>query len=173
MAHFFSLKKGTAKTSRAIAFLWQTLAVAALVVGASYIRWRWMASLNYDALWYAVPGDSGDPGYCGTILFTLNLWQVRDVKRRPPPRDIRQCLDLTTRRHRVRSKSICLSPPIPKTPNWSGCRFRMPNESLIPSWIIAFTFWMTASAPRCARRRTRSVNYLSRENNIGFKAGNL
>ncbi|MBX9330835.1 cellulose synthase, partial [Serratia marcescens] len=61
MAHFYfsSFEKRSPpaplKTSRAIAFLWQTLAVAALVVGANYIRWRWMASLNYDALWYAVP----------------------------------------------------------------------------------------------------------------------
>lgn len=64
------------------------------MVGANYIRWRWMASLNYDALWYAVPLVIAETtAYCGTILFTLNLWQVRDVKRRPPPRDIRQCLD--------------------------------------------------------------------------------
>ena len=100
MAHFYfsSFEKRSPpaplKTSRAIEFLWQILAVAALLVGANYIRWRWMASLNYDALWYAVPLVIAETlAYCGTILFTINLWQVRDVKRRPPPRDIRQCLD--------------------------------------------------------------------------------
>ena len=38
-----------------IQVLWQCLAVAALILGANYIRWRWMSSLNYDALWYAIP----------------------------------------------------------------------------------------------------------------------
>ena len=42
-------------TPRWVRMIWQVLAVAALVLGANYIYWRWTASLNTDALWYAIP----------------------------------------------------------------------------------------------------------------------
>ena len=38
-----------------VRMIWQVFAVAALVLGANYIYWRWTASLNTDALWYAIP----------------------------------------------------------------------------------------------------------------------
>lgn len=34
-----------------VRMIWQVFAVAALVLGANYIYWRWTASLNTDALW--------------------------------------------------------------------------------------------------------------------------
>lgn len=37
-------------TPRWVRMIWQVLAVAALVLGANYIYWRWTASLNTDAL---------------------------------------------------------------------------------------------------------------------------
>ena len=160
--YFSSFEKGapcTAKTSRAIAFLWQTLAVAALVVGANYIRWRWMASLNYDALWYAVPLVIAETlAYCGTILFTLNLWQVRDVKRRPPPRDIRQCLDPddTTAPRPVKVDLFIAT----YSEDTELVRLSIQDAKRVTypfPWIIAFTFWMTASAPRCAASPNKKV----------------
>ena len=118
-------------------------------------------------------GDSGDrpiaarsclPSICGRYA-TSNAGRHRAI--------YVNASILTTRRHRVRSKSICLSPPIPKIPNWSGCRFRMPNESLIPS--PDYRIHVLDDGKRAEMRRVaeQGVNYLSRENNIGFKAGNL
>ena len=43
------------KTPRWVMLTWQVLAVASLILGANYIYWRWTASLNTDALWYAIP----------------------------------------------------------------------------------------------------------------------
>jgi cellulose synthase (UDP-forming) len=69
--------------------LWQFLAVMALTVGAWYIFWRWTSSLNYDALWYAVPLVVAETGaYIGLMLFTFNLWKVKDTPKKSPPTNL-------------------------------------------------------------------------------------
>ena len=35
--------------------LWQFFATVSMVLGGWYLYWRWTESLNYDALWYALP----------------------------------------------------------------------------------------------------------------------
>lgn len=77
-----------------IEFTWQLLSVVTLVFGANYIRWRWMESLNYDALWYAVPLVVAETlAFLGSILFTINLWQVKDVAKQSAPDCITQCVE--------------------------------------------------------------------------------
>ncbi len=72
--------------------IWQVFAVAAPVLGANYIYWRWTASLNTDALWYAIPLVLAEtPAWIGTVLFTINLWQEKILRRRPPT-EINDCL---------------------------------------------------------------------------------
>ncbi|OKP52635.1 cellulose synthase [Serratia marcescens] len=164
------------KTPRAIEFLWQTLAVAALVVGANYILWRWTASLNYDAMWYAVPLVIAETlAYCGTILFTINLWQVRDVKRRPPPRDIRQCLDpdetLAARPVKVDLFIATYSE------DTELVRLSIQDAKRVTyPFPLDYRIHVLDDGKRPEMQRVaeqEGVNYLSRENNIGFKAGNL
>lgn len=182
MAHFYfsSFEKRSPpaplKTSRAIEFLWQILAVAALVVGANYIRWRWMASLNYDALWYAVPLVIAETlAYCGTILFTINLWQVRDVKRRPPPRDIRQCLEVDDA---IASRPVKVDLFIATySEDTELVRLSIQDAKRVTyPFPLDYRIHVLDDGKRPEMRRVaeqEGVNYLSRENNIGFKAGNL
>jgi len=66
--------------------LWQFLAVLALVVGAWYIGWRWTHSLNWDALWFAIPLVLAETfAYVGLILFVVNLWRDQPVVLPDPP----------------------------------------------------------------------------------------
>ncbi|MFK3762166.1 glycosyltransferase family 2 protein [Serratia ureilytica] len=182
MAHFYfsSFEKRSPpaplKNSRAIEFLWQILAVAALLVGANYIRWRWMASLNYDALWYAVPLVIAETlAYCGTILFTINLWQVRDVKRRPPPRDIRQCLDSD---EAIAPRPVKVDLFIATySEDTELVRLSIQDAKRVTyPFPLDYRIHVLDDGKRPEMRRVaeqEGVNYLSRENNIGFKAGNL
>ena len=49
--------------------LWQFLVIVALVLGANYIRWRWTDSLNWDALWFAIPLAAAETcAYTGLVL---------------------------------------------------------------------------------------------------------
>lgn len=82
------------ETPRVVKILWQIMSVAALVLGANYIRWRWMESLNMDALWYALPLVIAETcAWIGTVLFTINLWREDDPPQQPAPLDINDCLN--------------------------------------------------------------------------------
>ena len=73
---------------------WQFLVVVGLVLGARYIVWRWGWSLNFDALWFAVPVALAETFiYIGMVLFAFNCWVVRDVKRNPPPEKNTDCME--------------------------------------------------------------------------------
>jgi cellulose synthase (UDP-forming) len=66
--------------------LWQFLATVALVVGAWYIWWRWTASLNTDAMWFAVPLVVAETcAFVGMILFVFNLWRDDPIEILAPP----------------------------------------------------------------------------------------
>ena len=61
--------------------LWQFLATVALVVGGWYIGWRWLHSLNPDAMWFAIPLVLAESAaYIGLILFVYNLWKDQPVE---------------------------------------------------------------------------------------------
>jgi len=73
--------------SAARELLWQFLATIALVIGAWYIWWRWTASLNTQAMWFAVPLATAETcAYVGLILFVFNLWKDDPIGIQTPPR---------------------------------------------------------------------------------------
>jgi cellulose synthase (UDP-forming) len=56
--------------------------VATVVLGANYIGWRWLVSLNWDAWWIAVPLVAAETySFIDVCLFGLTMWRA---KRRPP-----------------------------------------------------------------------------------------
>lgn len=114
------------KTPRWVMMTWQVLAVAALILGANYIYWRWTASLNTDALWYAIPLVLAETlAWIGTVLFTINLWKEEDPPQSPLPAILTPVCRPRRPRNRVLLKWIYSSQPIPKTPSWYGSPFRM------------------------------------------------
>src|SRR5919108_4973049 len=73
--------------------LWQFLASINLVFGGWYIVWRWGWSLNYEALWFALPLVIAETAsYFGLVLSTINLWATRDYQPQPPPVLITDCV---------------------------------------------------------------------------------
>lgn len=159
-----------------ISFLWQMLIVAALLLGANYIRWRWMDSLNYDALWYSVPLALAETlAYIGTCLFTINLWQVRDPLPHPAPSDIRQCLadpgEIAPRPLKVDLFIATYSedPELVRISIQDAKRIDYPHP-------LEYKIHVLDDGRRDAMRQVaeqEGVNYLTRDNNAGFKAGNL
>ncbi|MGE0087092.1 MAG: hypothetical protein AB7S75_22030 [Desulfococcaceae bacterium] len=78
--------------SLSIEMLWQFLAVVNLCIGLWYIVWRWQYSLNYEALWFAIPLALAETlALFGMVLFTLNLWMVKDYQQTPPPA-VEECI---------------------------------------------------------------------------------
>lgn len=154
-------------------FAWQVLAVATAGLGIWYLVWRWTSSLNPDAMWFALPVVIAESlCYVGLLLFFHNLWQVRDTTRRAPPINRADCVDnggsdpvgidvfITTYDE---------DPELVRLSIIDAVNARYPHE-------VKKIVHVLDDGRRDAMRRVaeeEGVNYITRPDNIGFKAGNL
>jgi len=161
--------------SAGIELLWQFLVVVALVLGANYIRWRWADSLNFDALWFAIPLAAAETlAYIGLVLFSFNLWQVRDYPQRPPPCEIGECANTPGDEHRPIAVDIFLTTynedeELVRLSIRDAKAVRYPHPIDIRVHVLDDGRRPTMQAVA----QEEGVNYITRANNIGFKAGNL
>lgn len=164
------------KTPRWVMMTWQVLAVAALILGANYIYWRWTASLNTDALWYAIPLVLAETlAWIGTVLFTINLWKEEDPPQTPPPSEINDCLrpedaeetrpikvDLFIATYSEDVELVRLS-----------IRDAMKMAYPVPLDYKVHVLDDGRRPEMKAVCEEEGANYITRQTNIGFKAGNL
>lgn len=162
-----------------IELAWQCMAILALVLGANYIRWRWTESLNWNALWFAIPLVVAETlAYLGLVLFAFNIWLQRDVPRKPPPSRIGDCtgepgqpgaqpqrpvgVDVFITTYNEEEELVRISIREAKAlryPHPIDLRVHVLDDGRRPS--------MRQVA------QEEGVHYITRSNNIGFKAGNL
>lgn len=155
--------------------LWQYFAVLALVIGAWYLTWRWTDSLNYDALWYALPLVLAETGaYIGLILFTINLWKVEDTPKKSPPHKLSEIVDYTPEDDRPISVDIFFptydeDPELVRLSIIDAKKIRYPEN-------ITTKIYILDDGKRDEMKKVaeeEGVYYITRNSNIGFKAGNL
>ncbi|TQV65178.1 MAG: glycosyltransferase [Halothiobacillaceae bacterium] len=156
--------------------IWQFLLVIALVIGGWYIAWRWTSSLNMEALWYAIPLVVAETGaYIGLLLFGFNLWKVRDYPMQPAPSDILQCLE-TSEGHLSRPVKVDIFiATYSEDEELVRLSIRDAKKVSYPG-DITLRIHVLDDGRREAMRKVcdeEGVNYISRGNNVGFKAGNL
>ncbi|HEX8885773.1 MAG TPA: glycosyltransferase [Noviherbaspirillum sp.] len=161
--------------SPAIELVWQFLAVIALVLGANYIRWRWMESLNVDALWFAIPLALAETlAYIGLVLFTINLWKVQDTPRSPPPATIAECTGNASGEERPIAVDVFITTysedeELVRISIRDAKAIRYPHPLDLKIHVLD-------DGKRALMRQVAAeegVNYITRASNIGFKAGNL
>jgi cellulose synthase/poly-beta-1,6-N-acetylglucosamine synthase-like glycosyltransferase len=156
-------------------FLFQVLATAALATGAWYIHWRWTESLNPDALWLAVPLVVAETlAFLGSVLFFLSIWRTTDPELPPPPHTRR---DIGVPLHGADSALIVdvffatynEDPELVRLSLRDAKAMRYPHA--IDVRIHALDDGRRPEMRRVAEQE--GVAYITRDNNIGFKAGNL
>ena len=153
----------------------QICLLMALVIGAWYIHWRWTASLNYDALWVALPLVIAETGaYIGLILFVFNIWKVEDYEQRDPPEFITDCLDDDGSIDRPIKVDVFF-PTFDEDVD-------LVRLSLIDARNITYPYDIDIQVhvlddgkrPEMeALAKEFGCNYITRYTNIGFKAGNM
>jgi len=66
--------------------LFQFLGVVTLMLGVWYLHYRWTASLNFEALWFAIPLAFAETMmFIGTILVVANFWRIKDTPKQLAP----------------------------------------------------------------------------------------
>lgn len=155
--------------------LWQYLAVINLVLGIWYISWRWTDSLNFDALWYALPLVIAETGaFIGLCLFTFNLWKVEDTPKQSPPSMLSEVTSYHPQKDRplhvdVYFPSYDEDPELVRLSIIDAKKITYPHDIEIKISVLD-------DGKRDAMKQVAAeegVNYITRDNNIGFKAGNL
>ncbi|MDG3441463.1 glycosyltransferase family 2 protein [Nitrospirillum amazonense] len=161
--------------SAAREFLWQVLGTANLVVGLWYLHWRWTQSLNPDALWFAIPLAAAETmAFLGLVLFTVNLWRTEDPPRPPPPARIADCVEETDVPDRPVSVDVFFA-TYNEDPELVRLGLREARAMTYPHPIdLAVHVLDDGRRPEMRRvAEEEGCNYITRTNNIGFKAGNL
>lgn len=155
--------------------LWQYLAVINLTLGAWYIWWRWTSSLNYDALWYAVPLAIAETGaYIGLCFFTFNLWKVEDTPQKAPPSKLSEIVDYEPQQDRP-IKVDMFFPTFDEDPELVRLSLLDAKKVMYPA-AIDIQIHVLDDGSRDEMKQVadeEGANYITRDGNIGFKAGNL
>ena len=154
--------------------LYQYLATCNLTLGIWYLGWRWMYALNYDALWFSLPLAFAEScAYIGSLLFTFNLWKVKDEPQQSPPFKIAECVSDTDEDRPISVDVFFPSydeePELVKLSILDAQKIRYPHPVDIKIFILD-----DGKRPEMqAMAEDMGVGYITREGNIGFKAGNL
>lgn len=156
--------------------LWQFLATLNLTFGGWYIIWRWTSSLNLDALWFAVPVVLAETcAFMGLVLFTYNLWSMKEPPTSPPPVNIGECEagpgEIADRQIKVDVffATYDEDPELVRLSVIDAKKLTYPHP-------IDIRISVLDDGRREVMRKVaeeEGVNYLDRPNNIGFKAGNM
>lgn len=155
--------------------LWQFLAVIALLLGARYLAWRWMHSLNPDAMWFALPLILAETlAYVGLILFVINLWKDQPIPRIAPPATVGETNPAAPDADRPIAVDIFIA-----TYNENPELVRLgiiDAKAVTYPHAIDLRIHVLDDGRRAEMRAVcaaEGVNYITRSTNEGFKAGNL
>jgi cellulose synthase (UDP-forming) len=155
--------------------LYQFFAVISIVIGGWYIHWRWTDSINWDAMWFSIPLVIAETcAYIGLIIFTINIWKTEDTPITPPPQSIKECSDNPEVVDRPISVDIFIAtynedPELVRLSIQDAKGIRYPHP--IDTQISVLDDGKRPEMKQVADEE--GVGYITRNNNIGFKAGNL
>ncbi|MDT0683170.1 glycosyltransferase [Roseicyclus sp. F158] len=152
--------------------IWHLLAGATIGCGIWYLLWRWTSSLNPDAMAFSVLVASAETlGLLGTFLFFHDIWREGDTPQLPAPAlraeaglggdgPIEVDLFITSYDEEVEvvAPSIAAARQL-RVPEGTVLRIHLCDDG--------------DRAEMAALARREGVGYFRRDDNVGFKAGNL
>jgi len=163
------------KHSRFVQALAQICLIIAIVTGAWYIQWRWTSSINFDALWVALPLIIAETGaYIGLVLFAFTIWRVDDIERKPAPRCITECNSGENRNPSPVSVDVFFPTydeevDLVRLSLLDAHNIKYPHDIKIKIHVLD-----DGNRPEMKELADElGCNYITRSNNIGFKAGNM
>lgn len=163
--------------------MFQFLAIIALAVGGLYIWWRWKYSLNMNCLWFAIPLIVAETlSFVSTIFLYINYWSPKDRPITDPVHYLSEIEDLNGRPDRPISIDIHIA-TYNEDVELVRYTIRDAKKVKYPFEDVTVKVFVLDDGRRDGRDPSKQnmkkvceeegVGYFSRENNEGFKAGNL
>jgi len=158
--------------------IWQFLASLNVVLGSWYIYWRWTESLNPEALWFSIPLVIAETGaLIGLYLHTYNLWAIDDTPERLPPSKVHEIDFLDSKsvlKNRVLNIDVFCT-TYEEDPELVRLSIQDAKKLVYP-YPINIQIYILDDGNRPEMRKIsveENVNYINRQENRGYKAGNL
>lgn len=155
-------------------FLYQVLATASLGLGVWYLYWRWTDSLNWDAAGFSLSLALAETlAFIGSLLFTFNLWQVRDVPRGEVPTRLS---DISRRISKDRPLAVDIFlPTYNEDEELVRLSIRDAKKVIVPEGVRCRIHVLDDGCRERMRQIAEEewVNYIPRQETEGFKAGNI
>lgn len=166
-----SIEKSTIRES-----IWQFLATCNVIFGFWYIAWRWNHSINYEYFTFSVVLIIAETfSFIGLLLFILNLWSTDDYELKSPPKTFSDCIhnpimhddrnirvDLFIATYSEEEELVRLSIKDAK-------KVKYPHNIDLEIYILDDGRRPSMKAV-CDEE---GIGYITRDNNIGYKAGNM
>lgn len=156
-------------------FAWQFLGTASLVFGMWYLWWRWTVSINWDAAWFSVPLVVAETmAFFGLILFTINLWTPRSPQRKPPPATVSETVIDAPELDRPLIVDVFFAtyneePELVRHGLRDARKMGYPHPIDMRVHVLDDGRRPAMAAVACEE----GANYITRGDNVGYKAGNL
>jgi cellulose synthase (UDP-forming) len=163
--------------------LFQFFAILTIGLGLAYLHWRWRFSMNLNALWFAIPLVMAETlSFIGTILTIFNMWDNKDPNITPPVRMLSEIEDLKGRPDRPVRIDVHIATynedvEIVRYSIRDAKAMRYPHPDMPVKIYILDDGRRDGSDPGKENMKKvceeEGVGYIIRENNEGYKAGNL
>jgi len=163
--------------------VFQFSGITTIALGIAYLNWRWRYSFNQEALWFSILLVVAETlSFVSTILVVINFWSNKDAKKSPPVHYLSEIEDLQERPDRPVKIDVFIA-----TYNED---VELVRHSIIDAKKLQYPFsdvelkiYVLDDGHRDGRNpatenmkivaEEEGVEYLIREHNEGYKAGNL
>ncbi len=162
--------------------LFQVISLIFIVVGFNYLYWRWNSSLNLDALWFAIPLVIAETlAFIGSMLMIVNCWSNKDPLPQLAIHTVTE-LNSTDQQSNPISVDVFIA-TYNEDLDLVRCTVKDAKKMTYPFADVKITIYVLDDGKRDGsdplkedfKRMTQEegVQYICRESNTGYKAGNL
>ncbi len=160
--------------SLAIETVWQCLAMCTIGLGVWYLSWRWIHSFNMDAIWFSAIVFAAELcAFIGLMLYVHNLWSVNDTPQVAAPEFSKDVLSDGGNKTPI-SVDVFL-PTYNEDPEMTRYSIRDAKAIKYP-YSLDLRIHVLDDGNRTEMQKVadeEGVNYITRPDNVGYKAGNL
>ncbi len=163
--------------------LFQFAGIITIALGFAYLNWRWRFSLNPDAMWFSVLLVVAETlSFLSTVMIIINFWSYKDPGKTPPIHYLSEIEDLQDLPDRPVKIDVFIAS---YNEDVELVRYSIidAKNMIYPFPDVEIKIYVLDDGRRDGRNPQKEnmkvvaeeegVNYLIREHNEGYKAGNL
>jgi cellulose synthase (UDP-forming) len=164
--------------------LFQIASIVFIFVGIDYLYWRWNHSINWDATWISIPLFIAEiMAFIGSLLTIINYWTHKDLAIQKPIHFLSEIEDLSAEKPDRPIKIDLYIATYNEELDIVEETVRDATKATYPYEDVDIKIHLLDDGHRDgtdpkkenfkALAKKYGINYIVRENNIGFKAGNM